>query len=39
MSSNPVTHKRAKHVELDCHFLRELTLTNRIHNRYVPSHI
>jgi hypothetical protein len=30
LSSNPVSHKRAKHVELDYHFLRELVLTGKL---------
>ncbi|RVW62469.1 Retrovirus-related Pol polyprotein from transposon RE2 [Vitis vinifera] len=29
-SSNPVSHKRAKHVELDYHFLRELIVAGKL---------
>uniref|UniRef100_A0A2N9HKD0 Uncharacterized protein n=1 Tax=Fagus sylvatica TaxID=28930 RepID=A0A2N9HKD0_FAGSY len=39
LSSNPVSHKRAKHVELDYHFLRELVLTGKLRTQYVPSHL
>ncbi|XP_034674794.1 uncharacterized mitochondrial protein AtMg00810-like [Vitis riparia] len=38
LSSNPVSHKRVKHVELDYHFLRELVLTSNLRTQYVPSH-
>ena len=37
-SSNPVSHKRAKHVELDYHFLRELVV-GKLRTQYVPSHL
>ncbi|XP_068666532.1 uncharacterized mitochondrial protein AtMg00810-like [Aristolochia californica] len=39
LSSNPVVHKRAKHVELDIHFLHELVVAGKIHIQYVPSHL
>ncbi|XP_068667673.1 uncharacterized mitochondrial protein AtMg00810-like [Aristolochia californica] len=39
LSSNPVVHKRAKHVELDIHFLRELVVAGKIRTQYVPSHL
>ena len=39
LSSNPVSHKRAKHVELDYHFLRELVVTGKLRTQYVPSHL
>ncbi|CAM8882756.1 unnamed protein product [Rhodiola kirilowii] len=39
LSSNPVSHKRAKHVELDYHFLRELVIAGRIRTQHVPSHL
>jgi hypothetical protein len=39
LSSNPVSHKRAKHVELDYHFLRELLLADKLRTQYVPSHL
>ncbi|RVW33283.1 Retrovirus-related Pol polyprotein from transposon RE1 [Vitis vinifera] len=38
-SSNPVSHKRAKHVELDYHFLRELVVAGKLRTQYVPSHL
>ncbi|KAF5458683.1 hypothetical protein F2P56_022696 [Juglans regia] len=39
LNSNPVSHKRAKHVELDYHFLRELVVAGKLHTQYVPSHL
>ncbi|RVW78751.1 Retrovirus-related Pol polyprotein from transposon RE1 [Vitis vinifera] len=39
LSSNPVSHKRAKHVELDYHFLRELVVVGKLRTQYVPSHL
>ncbi|XP_068664965.1 uncharacterized mitochondrial protein AtMg00810-like [Aristolochia californica] len=39
LSSNPIVHKRAKHVELDIHFLRELVAAGKIRTQYVPSHL
>ena len=39
LSSNPVSHKRAKHVELDYYFLRELLLADKLRTQYVPSHL
>ncbi|RVW74211.1 Retrovirus-related Pol polyprotein from transposon RE1 [Vitis vinifera] len=38
LSSNPVSHKRVKHVELDYHFLREL-VAGKLRTQYVPSHL
>ncbi|KAF5462625.1 hypothetical protein F2P56_018614 [Juglans regia] len=39
LSSNHVSHKRAKHIELDYHFLRELVVAGKLHTQYVPSHL
>ena len=39
LSSNPVSHKQAKHVELDYHFLRELVVAGKLCTQYVPSHL
>uniref|UniRef100_A0A2N9IZ37 Reverse transcriptase Ty1/copia-type domain-containing protein n=1 Tax=Fagus sylvatica TaxID=28930 RepID=A0A2N9IZ37_FAGSY len=39
LSSNPVSHKRAKHVELDYHFLQELVVAGKLRTQYVPSHL
>lgn len=38
-TNNPVSHKRAKHVELDYHFLRELVVAGKLLTQYVPSHL
>ena len=39
LSSNPISHKRAKHVELDYHFLQELVVASKLRTQYVPSHL
>ena len=39
LSSNPISHKRAKHVDLDYHFLRELVIAGKLRTKYVPSHL
>lgn len=39
MSQNPIAHKRAKHIELDCHFTRELVSSGQLATRFVPSHL
>ena len=37
LSSNPISHRRSKHIDLDYHFLRELVVTGRICIQHVPS--
>lgn len=39
MSQNPIAHKRAKYINLDCHFVRELVASGRLETRFVPSHL
>ncbi|RVW16345.1 Retrovirus-related Pol polyprotein from transposon RE1 [Vitis vinifera] len=39
LSSNPVSHKRAKHVDLDYHFLRELIVAGTLRIQHIPSHL
>lgn len=38
MSQNLVAHKRAKHIDLDCHFVRELVSSDFARTWFVPSH-
>ncbi|KAK1424395.1 hypothetical protein QVD17_19724 [Tagetes erecta] len=35
LSQNPVAHKRAKHIDLDYHFIRELVSSGKISTKYV----
>jgi len=38
IARNPVFHERTKHIELDCHFVREKLMARLITLHYVPSH-
>ena len=37
MSSNPVLHKRTKHIEIDIHFVRERVSLGEVRVLHVPS--
>jgi hypothetical protein len=37
LTQNPISHKRAKHIELDYHFIRELVASGKLHTQFIPS--
>ncbi|XP_071729435.1 uncharacterized mitochondrial protein AtMg00810-like [Rutidosis leptorrhynchoides] len=39
LSQNPISHKHAKHIDIDYHFVRESVLSGRLHTKYVFTHL
>lgn len=39
LTQNPVAHKRAKHIDIDYHFVRELVSSGKLSTRFIPSNL
>ncbi|XP_021986078.1 uncharacterized mitochondrial protein AtMg00810-like [Helianthus annuus] len=39
MTQNLVSHKRAKHIDLDYHFIRELVNSGKLYTKFVPTNL
>ncbi|KAK9055823.1 hypothetical protein SSX86_026908 [Deinandra increscens subsp. villosa] len=37
LTQNPVAHKRAKHIDLDYHFIRELVASGKLVTKFIPT--
>lgn len=37
IAANPVHHEKTKHVEIDCHFIREKAIAGQINPTYIPT--
>ncbi|KAL4566924.1 hypothetical protein LXL04_031050 [Taraxacum kok-saghyz] len=37
LTQNPVSHKRAKHIDLDYHFVRKLVTSGKLITMFVPN--
>ncbi|XP_071740590.1 uncharacterized mitochondrial protein AtMg00810-like [Rutidosis leptorrhynchoides] len=39
LSQNPISHKRAKHIDIDYHFVRELVTSGKLYTKFVPTNL
>ena len=39
LSQNPISHKRATHIDIDYHFVRELVSSGKLQTKHIPTHL
>lgn len=39
LSQNSISHKRAKHNDIDYHFVRELVASGKLLTKFIPTHL
>ena len=37
LSQNPISHKRAKHIDIDYHFVHELVTAGKLHTKFIST--
>lgn len=39
MTQNPVSHKRARRIDIDYHFIQELVTSGKLYTKFVPTNV